>query len=127
MEIIRNDVKKLRDILKENIKNYRLKRKLTQSELAGRVGISINFLSDIENGKRWISPASIVKFSRVLNIEPYELFKPAEAINPTVLAILSKYNDEVIQAVSTCIKQIHDSYRSNNDTDTCDKSMAIMD
>jgi len=103
----------LRDTVRTNIRRYRDYRKWTQAELAEKIGISINFLSDIENGKRWISPASMVKFASVLNIEPFELFKPADAPSPSVSALLSKYNDEVVQAVSDSLKQVYDYYQAS--------------
>ena len=102
----------LRDIVRTNIKRYRNYRKWTQAEFAERAGISINFLSDIENGKKWISPASMVKFASVLNIEPFELFKSADAVPHSVSALFSRYNEEVAEAVSTSLKQIYDYYHA---------------
>ncbi len=54
----------------------------------------------------------MVKFAHVLNIEPYELFKPKDAPIPAVSGLLSKYNDEVIQAVSTSLKQVYEYYQA---------------
>jgi transcriptional regulator with XRE-family HTH domain len=106
----------LRDIVRANIRRYRNYRKWTQAELAERLDISINFLSDIENGKRWISPASMVKFASVLNIEPFELFKPADTPVPSVSTLFSKYNDEVVQTVSASLKQVYSYYQSQLET-----------
>jgi transcriptional regulator with XRE-family HTH domain len=102
----------LRNIVQTNIKRYRNYRKWTQAELAEKLDISINFLSDIENGKRWISPASMVKFASVLKIEPFELFKPADTPLPSVSALFSKYNDEVVQVVSASLKQVYSYYQA---------------
>jgi len=102
----------LRTIVRTNIRRYRNYRQWTQSEFAEKLDISVNFLSDIENGKKWISPASMVKFASVLNIEPYELFKPAETPNQSVSILLSKYNDEVIQAVSDSLNQIYTYFQT---------------
>jgi len=102
----------LRAIVRTNIKRYREYRKWTQAQFAEKLSISINFLSDIENGKKWISPASMVKFANVLNIEPFELFKPADAPIPAVSALFSKYNDEVEQAVSASLKQVYRYYQA---------------
>ena len=106
----------LRTIVRTNIRKYRDYRKWTQAELAEKLDISINFLSDIENGKKWISPASIVKFASVLNIEPYELFKPADTPPPSVSILFSKYNDEVVQAVSVSLKQIYSYFQAQIET-----------
>jgi transcriptional regulator with XRE-family HTH domain len=102
----------LRAVVQTNIKRYRDYRQWTQAQLAEKLDISINFLSDIENGKKWISPATMVKFAAVLNIEPYELFKPADAVPPTVSTLFSKYNDEVVLAVAESLKTIYNYYHS---------------
>ena len=101
---------KLRAIVQTNIRRYRGYRQWTQAQFAEKLDISINFLSDIENGKKWISPASMVKFASVLNIEPFELFKPADTPAPTISALFSKYNDEVVQAVSASLDEIYRYY-----------------
>jgi len=101
-----------RAVVRTNIKRYRVYRKWTQAELAEKLDISVNFLSDVENGKRWISPANMVKFASALNIEPYELFKPANSPSPAVSAIFAKYNDDVTQAVSSSLKQVYDYYQT---------------
>ena len=102
----------LRAIVRTNIKRYREYRKWTQAQFAEKLDISINFLSDIENGKKWISPATMVKFANVLNIEPFELFKPTEAAAPAVSALFSRYNNEVVQVVSESVMQIYDYYQA---------------
>ena len=102
----------LKDIVRTNIRRYRDHRKWTQAEFAEKLGISINFLSDIENGKKWISPASMVKFASVLNIEPFELFKPPDIPSASVSILFSKYNNEVIEAVSDSIKNVYSYYQA---------------
>jgi len=104
--------KEFRDIVRGNIKRYRYYRKWTQAELAEKIGISINFLSDIENGKRWISPANMVKFAAVLNIEPFELFKPADTPSQTVINLFNKYNDDITEAISNSLKEVLKYYRT---------------
>ena len=80
----------LKKIVWANIRRYREYRKWTQAQLAEKMGISINFLSDIENEKKWFSPVNMAKFAMVLNIEPYELFKPPEVPEPAVSALFSQ-------------------------------------
>ncbi|WP_461257255.1 helix-turn-helix domain-containing protein, partial [Treponema sp. R80B11-R83G3] len=83
--------KDLRDILSQNIKRFRSYQKLSQAEFAEKVNISIPFLSDIENGKKWGSPATLVKIAEALNIETYELLKPESIIPDNAENILEKY------------------------------------
>jgi transcriptional regulator with XRE-family HTH domain len=98
-----------RELLKTfgaNIKHYRSLFKWSQAELAEKVDISINFLSDIETGKKWASPVTMVKFADVFNIEVYELFKPEEILPDKAGSIIQKYTSDVLAAIS----QIRDTY-----------------
>ncbi|GHV70143.1 hypothetical protein AGMMS49928_16800 [Spirochaetia bacterium] len=100
----------LRSILSANLKRYRGYRKLSQAELAEKLEISIPFLSDVENGRKWISPLTLVKFAEALKIEPYELFKPAESLPPNMSLALAKWGDEVVEAVTQTVKNMQDYY-----------------
>jgi transcriptional regulator with XRE-family HTH domain len=55
------------------IKEFRKLKGLTQKELALKVGISQNFLSEIENCKYDISLALFCRISIALEVSPYEL------------------------------------------------------
>jgi len=101
---------KLRGILSQNIKRYRQSRNLSQADLAEKLDISVNFLCNIENGNRWVSPQTLIKFASALNIEPYELLKPAEALPPDMPLILNKCIDEAVIAVTQTLNQIRDYY-----------------
>jgi transcriptional regulator with XRE-family HTH domain len=96
----------LRAILSANLKRYRNYRKFTQEEMAEKLEISIPFLSDVENGRKWVSPATLVKLADVLGIEPHELFKPEQSLSPAMRLTLDKWSDEVIDAVTKTVKNI---------------------
>jgi transcriptional regulator with XRE-family HTH domain len=100
----------LRGILSRNIKRYRTQRSLSQADLSEKLDISVNFLSNIENGNKWVSPLTLVKFASVLGIEPYELFKPEEALAPDAASILNKSFDEAVIAVTHTLNQIRGYY-----------------
>jgi len=107
----------LRAILSANLKRYRAYRKLSQEKLAEKLDISIPFLSDVENGRKWVSPATLVKFADGLGIEPHELFKPAEALPPSMAVALDKWSEEVVAAVSQTVKKIQEHYLAGSDTE----------
>jgi len=100
----------LRAILSANLKRYRNYRKFTQEEMAEKLEISIPFLSDVENGRKWVSPATLVKLADVLGIEPHELFKPEQNLSPVMKLTLDKWSDEVIEAVTKTVKNIQKHY-----------------
>jgi transcriptional regulator with XRE-family HTH domain len=98
--------KKIRDTLGRNIKKYRTSRNLSQPEFAEKLDISVNFLSNIENGNKWISPQTLAKIASALDIEPYELFKPEEALPINVSTAINKYADEAVEAVTQTLNKI---------------------
>jgi len=106
----------LRGILSRNIKRYRYSRNLSQADLAEKLDISVNFLCNIENGNRWISPQTLIKFASALNIEPYELFKPEEKLPPDMPIILNKCIDEAVVAVIQTLNQIRSYYLPQMET-----------
>jgi transcriptional regulator with XRE-family HTH domain len=105
----------LRMVLSANLKRYRSYRRFSQAELAEKLGISIPFLSDVENGRKWVSPVTLVKFATALKIEPYELFKPEDALSPSVATALSKWSDEVSDAVTQTLDNIRGHYLTQTD------------
>jgi len=100
----------LRAILSANLKRYRNYRKFTQEEMAEKLEISIPFLSDVENGRKWVSPATLVKLADVLGVEPHELFKPEQNLSPAMALTLGKWSEEVVQAVTMTVKNIQNYY-----------------
>jgi transcriptional regulator with XRE-family HTH domain len=100
----------IRDIFGSNLRRYRNYRKFSQAELAEKLNISIPFLSDVENGRKWISPMTLVKFASALNIEPYELFKPENALSPEITTALANWSNDIVKAVTQTVKDIHICY-----------------
>jgi len=102
--------KNLRAILSQNIKRFRSYRNLSQAEFAEKVDISIPFLSDIENGKKWGSPATLIKIADALNIETYELLKPETIIPDNAVNILEKYTADIQRTFDDTLKTIQQNY-----------------
>ena len=63
-------------ILRTNIKKYREKAGLTQEQLSETAGISSDYLSEIERGKKIPSMKRFFKIAKALNLLPYKLLKP---------------------------------------------------
>ena len=96
-------------IFSANVKQYRTFFKWSQADLAEKVNISINFLSDIETGKKWASPATMVKFADVFHIEAYELLKPAYILPDKTDNVIKKYTEDIV----TAIKKVREDYADN--------------
>ncbi|MDD3435716.1 MAG: helix-turn-helix transcriptional regulator [Candidatus Gastranaerophilales bacterium] len=61
--------------IKENIKKYRELLKLSQENLSEAAGISADYVSLIERGKRIPSVKRLCMIAKTLGVEPYELLK----------------------------------------------------
>jgi len=56
------------------LKYYRIKRNLTQEQLAEIMGSDIRYISNVECGKRNITFKTLSKLSEALNIDIHSLF-----------------------------------------------------
>lgn len=65
-----------KDIFRYNLKYYRNQRNLTQDELSELSGISSDYLSEIERGKKTPSFKRLDLIANGLNVEVYKLFIP---------------------------------------------------
>ena len=106
----------LRSLLSQNIKRFRKRKGFSQEKLAEKLaekmGISTNYLSDIERGKSWGSPFSLVKLANALEIEVFELFKPQETVSGDILAVVNRCLDDFSASLKTSFdKSIADSAR----------------
>jgi transcriptional regulator with XRE-family HTH domain len=102
--------KDLRAVLSQNIRRFRSYRKLSQADFAEKIDISVPFLSDIENGKKWCSPATLVKIADALNIETYELLKPDTVIPDNAVNILEKYTADIYRIFGDALNNIQHNY-----------------
>ena len=84
----------LRKILSQNIKKYRQRKGWTQAKLAEEMGISTNYLSDIETKRGWVSPLSLVNMANALDIDVFELFQPEKTVPIDVLKTANKYLED---------------------------------
>ena len=70
----------IRNDLSRNIKTFRTVQKMSQAELAEKAEISIPFLSQIECGNKFPSPAILAKLADALKISVADLFAEKNAV-----------------------------------------------
>jgi len=64
------------NIFRNNLRFYRNERRLTQEKLSELTGISTDYLSEIERGKKTPSFKRIELLANALKVEVYQLFMP---------------------------------------------------
>jgi transcriptional regulator with XRE-family HTH domain len=60
-------------IVGSNVKRRREELKLTQQDLAARLGVNQSYISGLENGKRSPLLATLAEISEALQVEPCQL------------------------------------------------------
>jgi transcriptional regulator with XRE-family HTH domain len=102
----------LRNILSQNIKRYRQRKGWTQAKLAEEMGISTNYLSEIETKRGWISPLSLVNLSNALEVEVFQLFQPEKPVPTDLLSTVNKCLDDFSTSLRVSFeKALMDSMR----------------
>ena len=89
----------LTKIFGENVRNLRKRNKLSQEKLAEKIDTSKNTISDIENGKKFVHAKTLVKLSKALNVEVYELFKPENVLPDNSEDILYQFKEHAKEAL----------------------------
>ena len=62
-------------VLGEIFKEYRLKNHLTQEKIAEKLGISVKYISRIENGSGGVKVETLVNYMNILGISPNVIFE----------------------------------------------------
>jgi transcriptional regulator with XRE-family HTH domain len=101
---------KVRAILGRNLKRLRAKKKLSQLTLGIKAGLTHNFINDIENGKKWLSPKTLAALATVLEAEPQEFFVPETILPGQEARALTGYLDSFTDDVLRLVQDVKDRY-----------------
>jgi transcriptional regulator with XRE-family HTH domain len=70
------------NVVGDNIRDYRIKKGLSQEALAVKAKMSSNYLGEVERGKETISVRRIVLVAKALKIAPHLLLIPKVSKEP---------------------------------------------
>ena len=110
----------IRATLSKNIKRFRAKQGLSQLQLAVNAGLATNFINSIENGKKWVSPRTLSKLSRVLKMKPHDFFIPETSIPEEVASALAGYLDDMTDDFVRWVKETKGHYLPDSPEDEDD-------
>jgi transcriptional regulator with XRE-family HTH domain len=108
------DGRVIRDLFSKNLKMLRTRQRLSQLALSARAGLAHNFVNDIENGKKWVSPETIAKLAEVLDVEPGDFFQ-ANPLAPPEATKLRNYLDEMNDRFAHAVGEIKANYLTGNE------------
>jgi transcriptional regulator with XRE-family HTH domain len=103
----------VRTVLGRNLKRLRAAKNLSQLSLALRAGVTHNFINDIENGKKWLSPKTLASLATVLETKPLEFFAQETALPGQEAAVLAKRLDSFAGDVLRWVENVKDHYLLN--------------
>ena len=99
----------LRSLLSSNIKRFRNRKGLSQAKLAEKMNISTNYLSDIETGRGWVSPFSLIKLANALEIEVFELFK-GDIVPSDGKQLVTNLSKDITSRINSALEDIFTQY-----------------
>jgi transcriptional regulator with XRE-family HTH domain len=100
----------IRVLLSKNVRRFRTRQELSQLALAVETNLTHNFINDIENGKKWVSPETIAKLASAFKVEPYELFTPDPKIKDADAGALAGYLDDFTDSFRKMVREIKERY-----------------
>jgi transcriptional regulator with XRE-family HTH domain len=98
----------IRVILSGNLRKLRKHREWSQTELAKKANISMNFLSEIECCRKWPYPETLQNLAEALGVEVFDFFKTKEDETtpgtPNIEEYLNRLSTNIAAAVEKSVK-----------------------
>jgi len=105
-------MRKIRDILAENLKKNRRLRGLTQEQLAEKAGVSSHYVAMVETCKTFPKPEMLERFAKTLGIEPHQLFavendtnEPNEHLYKKIVTEMKHMALDIKQSVKETVRE----------------------
>lgn len=106
----------IKSLLGQNLKALRKESGMSQMQLAEKVGVTFNFINDIENGKKWISPATLSKLCSAFDVQPYQFFTSVQSMQITPDRkpedeVLAMFSSDILNQMNAVIQKTIERYR----------------
>jgi transcriptional regulator with XRE-family HTH domain len=105
----RIDGQDIRELFSRNLKLLRHRSNLSQLALSVKAGLAHNFVNDIENNKKWVSPNTIAKLAEVLDVDPGVFFQ-SNPLDPPETRKIRGYLDELNKSFTQAVGEIKKNY-----------------
>jgi transcriptional regulator with XRE-family HTH domain len=111
-------MRKIRDVLAENLKKTRRLKGLTQEQLAEKADVSSHYVAMVETRKTFPKPEMLERFAKTLGIEPHQLFTvennpnaPDERLYKKIVNEMEHMAIDIKQIVKETVREtIHEEY-----------------
>jgi len=110
----------LRSLFSRNLRRLRGIANISQVNLAGKANLTHNFINDIENGKKWVSPESLAKLASALKAEPYQFFISDAKWNNQGAEMFSLYLNDFEKSMEKITKEYRCRFLNDEDDENPD-------
>jgi transcriptional regulator with XRE-family HTH domain len=100
----------------KNLKRIRAQKNISQLTLATKAELTHNFINDIENGRKWVSPDTLAKLSNALETEPYQFFTPASSPPNIDAELVTTYLDNMEDSFLKMVNELRGRYLTDENT-----------
>jgi transcriptional regulator with XRE-family HTH domain len=105
----------VRQTFSRNLKRIRSMQNISQLNLANETGLTHNFIADIENCKKWVSPMTIEKLAAALKVEPYQFFLSEMHTGNMPDTFFTVYLDEFSDSLQKMVHELKNRYLQDID------------
>ena len=113
-------MKRIRDVLAENLKKNRRLRGFTQEQLAEKANISSHYVAMVETRKTFPKPEMLELFAKTLGIEPHQLFtvendpnESDERLHKKIVSEMKHITTDIEQIIIDTVREtIHKEYKN---------------
>jgi transcriptional regulator with XRE-family HTH domain len=78
--------------------------------LANKADLAHNFINDIENSRKWVSPATLAKLANILEVEPHQLFLNETPEENQAAKMINGYLKDVENSFSKMVGEVRGLY-----------------
>lgn len=97
------------------LRNFRIKNKLTQEQLSEKLGISLKYISRIENGNNGVKTQTLINYMNILGITPNTIYASFITNKETIknieisekLSSLSEEKKDFINSMIDLLKELN--------------------
>jgi transcriptional regulator with XRE-family HTH domain len=100
----------------KNLRRIRTQKNISQLMLASIADLTHNFINDIENGRKWISPGTLAKLANALKTEPYQFFTPVSAPLNLDAEFMTTYLDDMEDSFVKMVRELRGRYLPDENT-----------
>jgi len=105
--------KELKEKVGKNIKFYRFRKQLSQTELAEKAKISVTFLSNIERGNNFPLAKTLCNLAKALDVEVWSLFR-GEGATDDQNSVLEHFSEDFSKHINIAIETVRKQYITYN-------------